>query len=92
MAHAKLCGAHPLLSDERPFPGTITDWTTLLAAGISDQEAERLRINSSTGRPTGSVEFVKSLEHETGLILRAQKSGRKPKCVAELELTGDLSG
>ncbi len=37
-----------------------------------------LRSSITTGRPLGSIEFLKVLEAKTGMKLQKQKPGRKP--------------
>ncbi len=91
-AHAGMTPPHDLLSDKRPFPGLETDWGAFLAQGVSSTEAEQLRINTSTGRPTGSAEFVKNLEQEHGRSFVPQKRGPKSAAVSEPDLTSDLFG
>lgn len=73
-AHAGL-GTDPLLDPERPFPGHIGDWAAWLRAGLEEQTAERLRTNTSTGRPTGSDGFLRELEARLGRRLRPRKRG-----------------
>lgn len=63
----------PLLDPGRPFPGPIGDWATWLKAGLEDDTAQRLRANTSTGRPTGSDAFVRELESRLGRPLRPLK-------------------
>ena len=67
--------ANPLLNPDRPFPGPIGDWAAWLRAGLEEQTAERLRVNTSTGRPTGSDGFVQELEVRLGRRLRPRKRG-----------------
>ncbi len=66
---------NPLLDPERPFPGPIGDWAAWLRAGLEEQTAERLRRNTSTGRPTGSACFVQELEVRLGRRLRPLRRG-----------------
>ncbi len=75
--HAALC-ADDLLAPSRPFPGMETDWPAFLARGLTTAEVERIRVNTATGRPTGSEAFVKKLEQTTGRLLRPLKRGVKP--------------
>jgi putative transposase len=67
--------ANPLLDPDRPFPGPIGDWAAWLRAGLEEQTAARLRLNTSTGRPTGSDGFVQKLEVRLGRRLRPRKRG-----------------
>jgi putative transposase len=75
-AHAGL-RVDSLLDPERPFPGHIGDWAAWLRAGLEEQTAERLKVNTSTGRPTGSDDFVRELERRLGRRLRPRKRGPK---------------
>jgi putative transposase len=71
--------ADSLLDPERPFPGHIGDWAAWLKAGLEEQTAERLRANTSTGRPTGSDGFVRELEIRLDRRLRPRKRGPKSR-------------
>lgn len=68
----------PLLSPGRPFPGGERDWIAWLEQSGYESSFEAIRRNSRTGRPTGSDEFLDSLEQETGRTLRPQRPGRRP--------------
>lgn len=68
-----------LLAPSRPFPGKIESWSEWLATEPRRQEIEALRKNTSTGRPTGSDDFVARLEASLARVLRPQKRGRKPR-------------
>lgn len=74
----------PLLSSKRPFPGSVSNWSEWLKTGIEEESLERLRRNTSTGRPTGSDAFVAQLETHLGRILQKKKRGRKPTAVTEV--------
>jgi putative transposase len=65
-----------LLALERPFPGVIQDWNAWLLEGADDPRVEALRLNTSTGRPSGSPEFVSDLERRLGRAVRARSHGR----------------
>jgi putative transposase len=65
-----------LLDPDRPFPGPVSDWAGWLATGLEQETAERLRKNTSTGRPTGSDEFVRELEDRLGHRLKRAKPAR----------------
>jgi len=75
-AHAGL-GVSPLLDPGEPFPGPISDWAAWLRSGLEEQTADRLRTNTSTGRPTGSKRFIRELEVRLGRRLHPQKRGPK---------------
>jgi len=74
-AHAGL-RLDPLLDPQRRFPGPIDDWAAWLKIGLEEQTAARLRANTSTGRPTGSDEFVRNIETRLGRRLGPRQ--RKP--------------
>ena len=77
------CGRRrdPLLSPAFPPP----DWTARIpdwAAWLADEnpaETAAIRRNTHTGRPCGTVEFIRKLETLLGRLLLPQKAGRKPK-------------
>ncbi len=71
----------PLLSADRPFPGRIEDWSRWLLEGIGDPRIAVIRANTSTGRPSGSAEFVSLLERRLGRVLQPRKPGRKKQGV-----------
>lgn len=68
----------PLLSPGRPFPGSIEDWSAWLRKGLEPEHLESLRVNTATGRPSGSPEFVLQLEKTLGRRLRPALRGPKP--------------
>jgi putative transposase len=76
--HAGLA-TNSLLDPKRPFPGPIGEWADWLGTGLEEQTADRLRANTSTGRPTGSEGHVKDLEIRLGRRLRPRKRGRKKR-------------
>jgi putative transposase len=75
-AHA-LGAPDALLAGDRPFPGSVEDWSAWLRAGAEDSRFDEIRSNTSTGRPTGSEAFVRTLEDRLGRVLRPQRRGRK---------------
>ena len=68
-----------LLSDARPFPGPVENWSDWLAMPADEEAVQSIRRNTSTGRPSGSEPFVKQLEDRLRRQLRPMKAGRKPK-------------
>ena len=71
--------ADPLLSAERPFPGRVEDWQAWLT-GYGDSEGiDVIRRNTSTGRPSGSPEFVSYLEARLERTLTPEKRGPRPR-------------
>ncbi len=79
-----------LLASGRPFPGREANWPAFLACGLESEVLERLRRNTCTGRPTGSEEFVRIQEDQTGRVLRPLKRGAKADARAADELTEDF--
>lgn len=77
-AHA-LREPNALLSETRPFPGDVPDWSAWLRQGLRESEIQRLRLHTRTGRPLGSDSFITRQEAYLGRSLRAQKVGRKRK-------------
>jgi putative transposase len=65
-----------LLAAERPFPGAVDDWNAWLLEGVEDPQFEAIRQNTSTGRPSGSADFVHDLERRIGRGVRARPHGR----------------
>jgi putative transposase len=70
-----------LLSKEFPPPGVIENWAEWLRVEDDpDPDAvDRIRRQTSTGRPCGGSRFVAQLENLLGRLLRPAKRGRKPK-------------
>ena len=64
-----------MLAPMRPFPGPIGDWAAWLRTGLDDQTVKRLRTNTTSGRPTGSDDFLETLEARLGRRLRPRKRG-----------------
>ena len=56
-------------------------WREYLRAGISESEIQSVRQCTHTGRPLGTVEFIKELEQKTRRVLSPRKGGR-PASVA----------
>jgi putative transposase len=75
------CGLRtdPLLSKEYPPPGVIVDWAEWLRVEEDPDAVDRIRRQTSTGRPCGGSRFVVQLENLLGRLLRPAKRGRKPK-------------
>jgi putative transposase len=75
------CGRHDdsVLSRQSPlntFAG-ITDWSSWLAAGIAEEDAETLRRHASQNLPCGSPAFVAMLERDARRNLRWRPPGRE---------------
>lgn len=69
----------PLLDSERPFASSEFDWSAWLNDSADGLEADRIRSNSRTGRPTGSEEFVSGLEAALGRCLRPRRRGPRAR-------------
>jgi len=77
-ARFHLGGGPDGLTEQGALEDELDDWGGFLAAG-GDDEAERVRKCTSTGRPLGSREFVAGLEEELGRALAPCRPGRKPR-------------
>ncbi|MFN7966236.1 MAG: transposase [Acidobacteriota bacterium] len=79
-AAAHSFGKHDaLLSNARPFPGHVPDWSAWLAEPIPTELIDTIRRNTRTGRPTIDDALTAELERVVGRRLRPQRPGRKPK-------------
>ena len=70
------CGqsADPWLSIARPFPGAMDRWADWLRQDC-EEPWSRLRVNSRTGNPSGSAEFIAKLSRLVGRPLEARPRG-----------------
>ncbi len=78
-AKAHLKGEDDALVKVAPLMKKVPDWSEFLKEGISEEDIERLRSHSRTGRPLGKPAFVKRLEEKLDRTLAPQKRGPKPK-------------
>jgi len=79
-ASAHLIGKNDHLVNVKPLLSIISgDWHKFLAGSLLDEEMDRIRKHSRTGRPLGNSKFVNTLESKLGRSLIRQKPGRKPK-------------
>lgn len=76
----------PLLDPERPFPGEVPDWEAWLGEAADPRLDDAIRRNTSTGRPTGSEDFVREIELRVARPLRKRAAGRKRFRPPELEI------
>jgi putative transposase len=70
--------AHPLLTPFG-FERTVGDWGRYLGQKEDPDLIEEFRGRERTGRPMGSVDFVKRLEQLTGRVLAPRPKGRPRK-------------
>lgn len=75
----------PVLSDGRPFPGDVEDWSGWLKGHEDPAVIQSLRRNTAAGRPSGSPQFVESLETRLGRRLAARSRGGQPLKMIERE-------
>jgi putative transposase len=68
-----------LLAPERPFPGSVEDWTAWLLEGVDNSQLDAIRLNTSTGRPSGSADFARDLEGRIGRSVRARSRRRSTR-------------
>jgi putative transposase len=54
----------------------VPDWLDLLAEGISDEEAERIRVTARKGTVLGGAPFIARLEARAGRTLQRRPRGR----------------
>ncbi len=76
-AGAHLRGRDDLLVKVAPLLKLVPNWRKYLSEGLTEDETRLLRRHERTGRPLGSVKFLKGLEKRLGRVLRPQKRGRK---------------
>ncbi len=78
-AGAHVRGRDDLLVHVGPLLKLVPNWRGFLARVIREEDIELLRAHERTGRPLGDEEFVATLEHDLGRILRRLKPGPKAK-------------
>ena len=79
-ARAHLDGEDDALVATAPLRARIPDWRTLLLAGLSEVELERLRRHFHFGWPLGDDEFLDALSRRYHLPVRPRPRGpRRPK-------------
>jgi len=69
----------PLLSDRRGLLSGIDDWSDWLREGTEQEQTERLRQYTRTGRPLGEAGFAERIERETQRELKTKPHGRPRK-------------
>lgn len=78
-AAAHVAGKDDVLVTVKPLLKMVDDWGAFLAAGVSDDEYDKLCRHERTGRPVGSDQFVALLESRLSRTLSPQKGGRPKK-------------
>ena len=71
----------PVLQDDSPLNARVTDWAAYLQIPGDTAAVDALRKNMKTGKPSGSLEFVKHLEALLGKKLERRPRGRPRKLV-----------
>lgn len=77
-ARAHLEGVNDGLVRVSPMLERIPDWNAYLSSAVPDDDADSIRRHTRTGRPLGSLAFIKKLEALTGKALAPKRRGRKP--------------
>lgn len=67
-----------MMVTDRTLLGLISDWENLLSSE-SEEESERLRLSTRTGRPAASDDFADNVEMLTGRDPRPRRAGRPRK-------------
>ncbi len=76
-AQAHINGKDDELVKVQPMLDRIGDWSAYLADANRPESDQLIAQHSQTGRPLGSIEFVRELELITGESLAPKKPGRK---------------
>lgn len=77
-AHIGRNSHDPAVTSEPP-PGAEGKWAKYIVAPNVPEEIRALLASERTGRPLGSLEYVRELEKKFGRRFRPRKRGRKPK-------------
>ena len=77
-AGAHLKGKNDGVVDVKPVLEQEKNWKQALAAPFTAAELKNIAASEHTGRPLGSLVFVKSLEKKLGRTLARQRPGPKP--------------
>jgi putative transposase len=75
--HLRLADTDPLVAD-RTLLGLVSDWEGLLSTE-DQEESNRLRLSTRTGRPAGNEDFVEKVQQYTGKDPRPKRPGRPKK-------------
>ena len=63
---------------DRTMLGLVSDWENLLSSE-NEEDSERLRLSTRTGRPAGNNDFAEKVENLTGRDPRPRRPGRPRK-------------
>ena len=75
--HLGIIEADMMVAD-RTMLGLVSDWENLLSAE-NEEDSERLRLSTRTGRPAGNDDFAEKVEILTGRDPRPRQPGRPRK-------------
>ena len=75
--HLGITEADMMVAD-RTMLGLVSDWEDLLSSE-NEEDSERLRLSTRTGRPAGDNEFAEKVEKLTGRDPRPRRPGRPRK-------------
>ena len=78
-AGAHVAGKDDDLVTVAPLAGLVPDWRAYIAVDASEAQLTALRKHERTGRPLGSLSFMRALEGLLSRRLFRQKPGPKPK-------------
>lgn len=82
-ARAHLEGRDDGLTTMAPTLDRVRDWQAFLSEGIDEEELDRIRMHSQTGRPLGSDDFIEKLEADLDRSLKPRPPGRPRKNAVE---------
>ncbi len=78
-AKAHIKGKDDALVRVKPLLRLIDDWGEFLSSGYTKEEENLIQRHEQTGRPLGSIPFMKRLENKLDRILVPRKGGRPRK-------------
>jgi putative transposase len=67
------------LIPDRPALELVPDWAAYLSGMENDRDLRELRRVTGTGRPTGDVDFIETIESLSGRQIRKKSAGRRQK-------------
>lgn len=78
-AKAHLTAKDDELVRVKPLLKLIDNWEEFLSSGYTKEDEFLMHRHEQTGRPLGSIHFIKRLENKLGRILVPKKGGRPRK-------------